>query len=526
MDGLYQVIIDHKEVFEALENPPIILNDLKLDLNTRQGRDDLSAYLTMTFTGEELPHVPTCVMGHIGGEARLGEVCPQCNTRVTHLVDRQLEDCLWLAPPTGVKAFIHPEVWSCIDKVIAPEKNYSLLLWMTDPNCKIKPNKQIDFFERFEGMFKRGINFFHDNFDSIMEFVLQQPWMTEDKQKELWEFVIVHRDMIFQPRLPIPSSVFVVSEKSSRGSLADDITPALLNAVYTITSTFSSPIKLNNRSRESHAARGSAALAKCYFDIATGFIATKPGLIRRQWIGSRQFFTGRAVITPIGGTYHHEEVHLPWAQAISVFEPHLVNLLMKQGYMEDEALAFLEDHQLADDEDGSMRKLFDHMLSLCPVVPGWEVAHRKEVDFESFFENGQVPDQFPTGVFKELDRRHEDQMPLRGYPVCVHRPPTLTRLSIQNLYVTKIKDPDDWSMGVPDSGLVGWNADFDGDELHILLSIDGVMAKSMSRLRQHLGVRSLRRPRQLSEFQRIHAPLAATFMNAVHRSDGRLNKRT
>jgi len=146
MDGLYQVIIDHKEVFEALENPPIILNDLKLDLNTRQGRDDLSAYLTMTFTGEELPPVPTCGMGHIGGEARLGEVCPQCNTRVTHLVDRQLEDCLWLAPPTGVKAFIHPEVWSCIDKVIAPEKNYSLLLWMTDPNCKIKPNKQIDFF--------------------------------------------------------------------------------------------------------------------------------------------------------------------------------------------------------------------------------------------------------------------------------------------------------------------------------------------------------------------------------------------
>ena len=519
MEGLYQVIEDHKKVFENLVNPPIILNELKLDLNTRQGRDSLSSYLTMTFTSENLPHIPTCALGHIGGEPRLGEICDICGTRVAHVVDRQLEDCLWLAPPEGVTAFIHPEIWSCIDKATAPEKNYSLLAWMTDPNKRDLPSKHGAWFEEYTKTFKRGINYYHDHFDVIMEAVLNAPWMTDEKNRmELWEFIIVHRDMIFQKHLPIPSSVFVVSEKSSRGSLADDITPALLNAIFTITSTYSSPIKLNQKARESHASRGSQSFAKCYADIASGYIGSKPGLIRRQWIGSRQFFTGRAVVTSINGTYHHEEVHLPWAMAANIFEPMLVNLLMKRGYLEDEALAFIEDHTLTDDEQGTMRQLFDVLLELCAPIPGWDVSP-DFANIEDIFNSGEVPEFFPTGIFKDLDVRHVDKRPMRGYSCLIHRPPTLTRLSIQNLYITKIKEPEDWSMGVPDSGLVGWNGDFDGDEFHVLLSIDQDMAEPMSRLRQHLGVRSLRRPRQLSEFQRIHAPLAATFMNAVHGSE-------
>lgn len=466
-EGLYQVICDHKEIFAALENPPIILNEIKLDLNTRGGRDALSSFLTMTFTGENLPHVPTCALGHIAGESRLGEMCPQCNTRVAHVIDRHLEDCIWLAPPTGVHAFIHPEIWSCIDKAISPEKNFSLLLWMTDPNKRDMPSNRAiqgkgnvhDWFDGFNAIYKRGINFFHDHFDAIMEMVLRAPWLDDERSVSLWEFIVVHRDMIFQPHLPIPSSVFIVSEKSSRGSLADDITPALLNAIYYITSTYSSPIKLNQKARESHAARGSAAFAKCYADIASGYIGSKPGLIRRQWIGSRQYFTGRAVITSINGTYHHEEVHLPWAMAANLFEPHLVNLLMKKGYLEDEALAFIEDHTLRDDEHGTMRQLFDTLLGMCAPIPDWEVRKTTSADLESVFETGQVPDFFPMGVFKELDTRHIDKNPLRGYPVCVHRPPTLTRLSIQNLYVTKVKNPEDWSLGIPDSSHVGFNAD-------------------------------------------------------------------
>lgn len=463
-EGLYQVILDHKEIFNALENPPIILNNLKIDLNTRQGRDELAKYLSMTFTGESLPHVPTCVGGHIGGESNLGRMCEKCNTRVAHVVDRQLEDSIWLAPPEGVKAFIHPEIWSCIDNVTAPEKNFSALLWMTDPNMKGISEKHAETFAEYERLFQRGMNYFHDNFDTIMEWVLQSSWMKNTVDPvEVWEFLVIHRDCVFQPHLPLPSSVFVINEKSNRGSLADDMTPELLNAVYTITSTYSSPIRMSQKSRESHAARGSAAFAKCHNKIATGFIGSKPGLIRKQWISSRQFFTGRAVVTSIGGSYHHEEIHLPWSMAASLFEPHLVNLLMKKGYLEDEALAFIEDHTMHDDEEGNMRKLFNEMLSLCDPIPGWEVSDTsgsaKKKAFEKTILSGEQPDYFPTGVFRDLDERTKTNNPLRGYPVLVHRPPTLTRLSLQNLYITKIKEPEDRSIGLPDSGLKGWNAD-------------------------------------------------------------------
>ena len=36
-DGQYQVIIDHAEIFANLENPPIILNNVKIDTSTSQG---------------------------------------------------------------------------------------------------------------------------------------------------------------------------------------------------------------------------------------------------------------------------------------------------------------------------------------------------------------------------------------------------------------------------------------------------------------------------------------------------------
>lgn len=521
IDGLYQVMVDHKEVFNALVNPPIILNNLKIDTSTSQGRDELSKYLSMTFTSDALPHIPTCVGGHIGGEDKIGRMCDRCHTRVAHVVDRQLEDCIWLAPPEDVKAFIHPEIWSCIDNALVSDKNVSVLLWMTDPNQKPILEKYASVFEDYEARFERGMNYFHDHFDEIMEFVLASPWVKSSTDiGQFWEFLVVHREMIFQPHLPLPSSVFVINEKSSRGSLADDMTPELLNAIYTITNIYSSAIRMKLRAREAATARASQAFAKCHNKIATSFLGSKPGMIRKQWISSRQFFTSRAVVTSISGAYHYEEVHLPWAAACGMFEPHLVNLLMKRGYLEDDALAFIEDHTMNDDESGSMRALFDELLSLCDPIPGWEVkdinTKKERVAFEQALTKGEVPEFFPKGVFKDLDIRAAANNPLRGYPVLIHRPPTLTRLSIQNTFITKIKEPHDRSLGLPDSALKGSNGDFDGDEYHTLLSLDEVMAKRFTRLRQHLGVRSLRRPRKLSEFQMILAPLAATFMNAVH----------
>ena len=469
-DGQYQVIIDHAEIFANLENPPIILNNVKIDTSTSQGRDELSKYLSMTFTGDSLPHIPTCVGGHIGGEDKIGRLCPKCNTRVAHIVDRQLEDCIWLAPPDDVVAFIHPEIWSCIDNALVTDRNVSILLWITDQNQKPIIEKYSHVFQEYSERFERGINYFHDHFDEIMEFVLSSDWVKSSTDKnEFWEFLVVHRDMVFQKHLQLPSSVFVINEKSSRGSLADDMTPELLNAIYTITNVYSSAIRMKQRARESATAKASFAFAKCHNKIATGFIGSKPGMIRKQWISSRQFFTGRAVVTSIGGAYHYEEIHLPWAMACGMFEPHLVNLLMKQGYLEDDAIAFIEDHTMCDDEHGTMRALFDKLLSLCDPIPGWEVkdlnTKAKRESFEKIFTSGNVPDYFPKGVFKDVDTRDKNKTPMRGYPILIHRPPTLTRLSIQNTYVTKIKEPEDRSIGLPDSSLKGSNGDQLG--LHI-----------------------------------------------------------
>lgn len=62
---------------------------------------------------------------------------------------------------------------------------------------------------------------------------------------------------------------------------------------------------------------------------------------------------------------------------------------------------------------------------------------------------------------------------------------------------------------------------FNVSELNLLLCLDKKMLKAFGRLRPHLGTRSLREPRTLSDNQKIHAPVAATWAHYVHHSEHR-----
>lgn len=493
--GLVAYIPDHKEILEQLPEAPLLINDLKLDFGTKEGKDRLAMYLSYQFDGDVIPAVPTCLGGHIGGEARLGDMCPICETRVTSLVDRAVQDGVWIAPPDGVNGFIHPEIWNVLNPRLTPLKSFSMLSWVCDPNYGENLPAYAAVLEEYKRVHKRGLNYVLENFDEVIRFILESKLCSKlsmSAKLEVQMFLAQNREKVVQKHLPLPSSIFVVSEKTAMGTYADEKTTALLDAVYTITSTYGSPIALNQRQRESHAARFIALVGACYHNICTKFIGGKYGLIRRQWIGSRLHFSGRAVITSISDAHHYEELHVPWAFAVQILEPHLCAKLAQRGFSVDEAYAFLEDHTVQ--WHPLMREMFDELIAESPPI-----------------------DDFPSGVFKDLD---EDPTLLRGIPCILQRNPSLTRGSAQCLRITRIKDDiDDYTISVSNMILVSWNADFDGDELNMVICLDKRMLKAFMRLRPHLGTRSLREPRAFSDNQKIHAPVAATWAQYVHHSE-------
>jgi hypothetical protein len=480
---------------EDLPTPPLIVNDLNLDLGTKEGRDQLALYLSCSFEGDTIPTIPSCLGGHITGERYLGRYCKKCNTKVTNLVDRAIDSGVWIAPPTGVKGFIHPEVWNVLSPRLTPLKSFSMLSWICDP---FYPETLASFqgiLEDYKSKHERGINYFIDHFDEIIEFIITsklcQKLPAQDKE-DIREFIRQNRDKVVQKHLPLPSQIFVVSEKTAMGNYADDKTTALLDAVYTITSTYSTPIALDLKRRQSHAARAIAALGICYANICTKFIGGKYGLVRRQNIGSRLHFTGRAVITSLSDAHHYEECHLPWAFAVQIYEPHLCGKLARRGFSTNDALAFLEDNTLQ--WNPLLRELFDELINESPLIEG-----------------------FPNGIFEDIDAAGNQ---MRGLPIILQRNPSLTRGSAQQLYVPVIKDDvEDFTISLSNNILVAYNADFDGDELNVMVILDRKMLKSMSRFRAHLGARSLREPRTLSDNMKIHAPVAATWAHYVHHSE-------
>lgn len=493
--GLVAYILDHKQIMEELPTPPLIINDLKLDLGTKEGKDRLSMYLSCTFEGDTIPAVPTCLGGHLAGESRLGQMCVLCGTRVANLVDRAVDAGVWIAPPEGVLGFIHPEIWNVLSPRLTPLKSFSMLSWVCDPNYTETLNSYTAILEEYKRVHTRGINYFIENFDAVIDFIMGSKLcskLTAADKEELRVFIAQNRHKVVQKYLPLPSNIFVVSEKTAMGTYADDKTLALLNAVYTITSTYSSPLALDLKRRQSHCAKAVAALGACYQNICTKFIGGKYGLVRRQTIGSRLHFTGRAVITSISDSHHYEELHIPWAFAVQIFEFHLCAKLARRGFSVNDSLAFLEDNTLQ--WNPLLRELFDELINESPELEG-----------------------FPSGIFKDID---EDPTLRRGIPCLLQRNPSLTRGSAQCLRITMIKDDvEDYTISLSTMILKSYNADFDGDELNLVLCLDKKMLKAFNRLRAHLGSRSLREPRTLSDNMAIHAPVAATLAHYVHHSE-------
>lgn len=410
-------LVDHDHLFDSSTSKPVIVNHF--DLNSQNHMEILNDMIYMTYSDDSLEILPTCDCGTLKGGNNVGIRCTDCGSLCLSVTERPLESALWIAAPDGVDTLINPEIWLILSKRFM-DGGVSVLDWLTNPAYKVNPdNEPLSIKKLKEHNVQRGINYFYQNFDAIINLLINGKIIKNGKveeREELLQFLKENRSCIFSRHLPIPSKLAFITEKTPMGIYVDPTMAPAIDAIRTISSIENSVTPLTNKTKQSRTVMAISKLASYYDNFTGKSLSPKSGWFRKHVYGSRIHFSFRAVITSLSKPHVYNECHLPWSMSIMFFKVHLISKLLKRGFTPNECI----------------KHLHEHTLKFCPLL---------------------------NEIFKELIHEGPDNT----IPIVLQRNPTLTRGSAQQLNIAKIKeDVNDNTISFSVLILASFNADFDG----------------------------------------------------------------
>jgi RNA polymerase Rpb1, domain 2 len=463
---------DFDKLFARTPNTILVNN---IPMRNREERDKFNQLLMQTYTMVDvLSPIPTCSCGGLKGGYYLNTICGSCGTQVERPTEESIGEKIWLMAPEETLGFINPRVFNALSSYLSTN-SFNVLAWLLDPklepptNLSDKPKKQIATFVLYD--FPRGLNNFILNYDWFIDIISNM------KPKSIpfsfREWLIAKKPITFPRYLPLPTKALLVLENTAVGCYSDSFIEAGINSARIISNISPLNRRANNTSIpiiESKVVNALINYTRFYVSISKAHINTKGGVVRGQCLKTRSHFTLRAVITSITDEHNYWEIHIPYGASIELFKIHLISKLLKRGWIFKAAYDYI---------DGSGLK-FDPFLH-----------------------------QLMTEVLMEET----------SYGGCTHtqRNPTLRRLSIQNLFISKIKtDIEDKTISLSVLVINGFNADYDGDEMQILLILGKEMQKNAAYLAPHYGIISIIKPGQLNDAVDLPNVASTTIANWVN----------
>lgn len=466
-------IINLHAMFNALRTPPLIANDL--DVSTEYGKEELNKRLFTTYEGDSLNVVPMCGCRATRGGWLEGTTCPKCLTEVVPDAERSLESLLWLRPPKGIEMFINPHVWGVLSPRMTND-GFNYLRWMMDSSYQEPPvllaQPKLRQLKRMG--IERGMNYFYHNFDKVMEAYLEGKAKRYEKD-QIKTFIDMYRDCIFTPYIPMPSkAAFVIEESANSARFHDKTMVPAINAMRIVTSIEQSFRPMTIARIEQLTMTSISEMSTYYKEYIAKTLSKKEGILRRHCFGGKLHFTFRAVITSMSGKHNYEELELPWELAVNAMRLHITNRLYRRGYTAVE-----------------VDKLFvTYARTYCDLF---------------------------NDIFIELIGQPEGNR-LSRIAVFFNRNPTQGRGSAQRFYVTKVNtDTNITCIRISTLTLVGFNADFDGDEMNGIVILDDYTHDAMENIAPHYNTRSMNEPGKLSKHLRLTSPVASQWARYVHR---------
>ncbi len=466
---IYLRLVNLDNVFHNLRFSPIIANHV--DVSTQQGRDSLSKILLKRYEGDALNVLPSCNCEYLTGGRNLYAICPRCGTACLPPLEQPIESVIWMVPPQGIDTFINPSAWTYLSRAMT-SSGFNLLEFLTNPSYKPAgkiPDKLPYFMQHG---YQRGINNFYRNFDEITEVLFKLRLIKDigpyKNDHQTW--IKMNRDKIFCKYLPLPSNASFVIESSGDTEYLDKSITLAIDAMWDIVGVDNPTTPLNDRRKQTRVVEAISKLAKYYSEFEDKTLGKKKGIFRKHMFGGRVHFSARAVITSIFDPHRYWEIHTPWSLSLQLLKLHISNKLLKRGFVPLD-----------------IERLFrDYALRYHPLL-----------------------DEIMNELIQEA--------PNQRISVILQRNPTLHRGSAQCLYITKVKtDPLDNTIAMSVLVLSAPNADFDGDELNMMLILDNKMHRKLKALEPCNYAMDSGSPYEVSSNLKIPAPLIATIANWMY----------
>ena len=490
---------------------PIIINDFSE--TSEEDKEALNLMIYTKYSTDLLSNLPSCKCGEVVGQHnardgdRPGVICSNCHVECTAPLEQKLEAVVWMKAPEGVRALMNPIVWTMLCGRLT-RSGFEVSRWLTDTTYKPTVKFPAVMEQVQELNIPRGYNHFIDHFEEITDAlfdlkgfktpgakmitgnfferiyektrgkigkILDKLFGTKSKREmdPLHLLLKEQRDCIFSQYAPIPNRALLVIEETNVGTYVDPIVTGAVDAIRTIVG-IDSPLSSHSvRTKENRTVKALAQMAAFHDELARTTLAKKEGIFRKHVFGTRSHFSFRGVISSLTDKHDYDEIHIPWGIGVSLLNLHLTGKLLRRGFTPNEAKAFLYEH--AQKYHPLLDELFKLLISECPY---------------------------------------------KGLPVVFQRNPSLERGSAQAMFITTVKsDVEVPTVSLSILSVVGYNADFDGDQLNGTLAIDLMTAEQLRKLAPHMSVFGLDTPRAVTRNLSIPKPVVATIANWIHWPD-------
>ncbi len=321
----------------------IIINDYKT--TSAADKNFIKDLIYTKYNNDVMSSVPRCNCpaenDPIVGADRAGEYCPKCNTKVSARFDDELESILWVRAPQGVEPFINPRIWQALKSTLG-NRRVDLLSWLTSTSYKPKQTQhKPEILTRLEALgIKRGYNNFVRNFDKYIKLISE---MKEFKRKpRMWgllRFLKNNRHKLLTNFIPCPNrALFVVEPTNVEKTYMDLIGIVAIDAIALMTSIDVPGQTIALHARENRTSKFLTNMCIYQEKYLRNNIAKKGGSYRKHMVSSRCAPSFRAVITSITEPHDFEQIIIPWSTAMTIFQPHMENIMLKNGLTSKEIL--------------------------------------------------------------------------------------------------------------------------------------------------------------------------------------------
>ncbi len=427
-------------------------------------------YLTLELEGA-MSIIPMCLCGKLRGVDKRNKICVICGSPAEPVFSSPTS--LYYYEKYNDLKFMSPVFIDRINKLLG-RNSFEILITTPQLNHLGESIEKLTNDQRLvttlAGGYERSYRFFVENLDRILLHFAALSKKKADLALNLLHTWRNEYDAIMRDYIYLPSRHMIVVEKVSKAAYTD------LEGAYQTLELVKKGILFNKRHRSAKTVDkfvGSLVIGqhKLIRHLINKVLAGKTGDVRGGVNSTRATFSARAIITGIPNGSKYWEVHMPYTQMVATMRP---------------------------------------------FIHGWLIDYKKL----SYKEAQRRYYRAETKVDHEILEFMNDLVEARrringkGYPMTMHRNPTLNRSTMQMLYCSKIKtNIRDLTFSISHLMILELKGDFDGDNTTIYPCHDLFRERMLESFDLVYSALDNSKPHQVSSKMSMSKPAVALWVS-------------